>query len=110
MNKNTFTSKIAGIAVEIPNELKDFTLTTKESSQVSFYGVDMAKGTIYVQFKTGKGYLYPGQTIDAMKACMQAESIGSWVIHNLARPKDKAPAEFEKVEYAIKPVDEPVKA
>lgn len=110
MKKNTFLSKIAGKAVEIPNELKDFTLTTKESSQVAFYGVDMAKGTIYIQFKTGKGYLYPAQPIDALKACMAAESVGSWVIQNLARPKDKAPAEFEKVEYAIALVEEPVKA
>lgn len=110
MKPNTFVSKISGVAVAIPNELKDFTLTSKESSQVSFYGVDMAKGSIYVQFKNGKGYLYPKQPIDALKACMSAESIGSWVIQNLSRPKGKTPAEFVKTEYAIELVEEPKKA
>lgn len=102
--ESSFLTVIAKIAVAVPNELKDFTLTTKESSQVEFYGVNMATGTIYVQFKNGKGYIYPNQTIDALKACMQADSIGSWVIQNLSRPKGKAPADFEKTEYSIEVV------
>lgn len=110
MKKNTFVSKINGVAVVIPNELKDFTLTSKESSQVDFYGVNASTSTIYVQFKNGKGYSYPNQPQDALKACLTAESIGSWVIQNLSRPKGKAPAEFVKTDYAIEVVNEATKA
>src|ERR1700748_2622626 len=103
---NYFLSKIGQQAVMVPNELKDFTLITKESSQVSYYGVDMNTDSIYVQFKNnGKGYLYPNQPIDALKAIMEAASVGSWVIQNLSKPK----AEFIKVDYSIQPVTEDVK-
>jgi len=102
MQNNSFLSTIGGKPVMIPNELKDFTLTTKESSQVSFFGVNMKTDTIFVQFKSnGAGYLYPGQPVDALKAIMGADSVGSWVIQNLSRPKGKSPAEFEKADYAI---------
>src|ERR1700743_3614371 len=97
---NYFLSKIGNTAVMVPNELKDFTLTTKESSQVSYYGVDMNTYSIYVQFKNnGKGYLYPNQPIDACKAIMEATSVGSWVYANLTKPKWL----FELVDYSIQP-------
>lgn len=112
MNTTTHhLSKINGIPVMIPNELKDFTLAQKDSSQVIYFGVNQATNSIYVQFKSNNmGYLYPNQPIDAIKAIMTAESVGSWVIKNLSRPKDKPAAEFVKTEYVIEPATEEVKA
>ena len=101
MNSTTPSYSLIGDkAVQVPEELKDFTLTTKESSQVSYYGINKATGELYVQFKTGAGYIYPKRTPEFLDQAMAAESIGSFVIQNLRKPN----AEFVKVGYNIQDV------
>jgi hypothetical protein len=79
----------------VDDQLQEFEIIQKESSNVNFVGVDMARRKVYVQFKNGSGYMYSDVDLDTLSFLPAAASIGKFVSSYLVK---KFPSEkFEKL-------------
>ncbi|GGG97617.1 KTSC domain-containing protein [Pedobacter zeae] len=63
--------------------LDGFTIESKPSSNVSFYGVNKDTKELFVQFKSGSCYFYKEITNDAAIGLINAESVGSYISRNI---------------------------
>lgn len=77
--------EINGVQYTIDEKLDNFTIKSKPSSNVAFYGVnhDATDIQLFVQFKNGSCYIYSGLTDQTLKELNECESIGSFISRNI---------------------------
>lgn len=77
--------EINGVQYTIDEKLDNFTIKSKPSSNVAFYGVnhDAADIQLFVQFKNGSCYIYSGLTQQTLNELNECESIGSFISRNI---------------------------
>lgn len=77
--------EINGVNYTIDEKLDNFTIKSKPSSNVAFYGVnhDAADIQLFVQFKNGSCYIYSGLTDQTLADLNECESIGSFISRNI---------------------------
>lgn len=77
-NKNTI--ELNGKVLHVHNDLFDFTIHQKPSSNIDYLGLDYVNERLFVQFKGGTGaYIYNGVNMNLLDAAKNAESIGKFV-------------------------------
>jgi hypothetical protein len=84
---------INGIMMYVDDVVKDFTLHQKTSTNVEFFG-SAADNRVFVQFKTGRSYIYenvPHQLIADME---KADSIGSFIAQLIVKPNSYPTTKF----------------
>jgi hypothetical protein len=64
---------------KVSDVLKGFTIESKPSSNVAFYGMNSETKELFVQFKNGSSYIYRGITNDAAIGLINAESVGKYI-------------------------------
>jgi len=97
----TTQKTVNGKQVECREPVIDFTIYKALSTSVNYYGIDKANNRIFVQFSSGKSYIYNNVDHALIANIMAADSIGKYVSANLA-----GKIQFEKFEYPL--VTEPV--
>lgn len=95
-----FPSIIDNKLFDVPMELLDYTIYQRKSSSVCFLGVDTGYTRLYVQFISGKGYVYTNLDIEFITGAINAPNITAFIQVNLI----KTNAKFESVGYSIKEI------
>lgn len=90
---------VDGKTVEASQELINFQLFKKPSSNVDFFGINYAEEKLFVQFIHGGSYLHQHMDSDLLQGCESAESIGSYYSKYI---RNKGGA--VKVEWTVKEV------
>ncbi|MDQ7947659.1 MAG: KTSC domain-containing protein [Pedobacter sp.] len=72
---------IDGIVYTIDQRIENFSVKSKPSSNVAFFGVshDAANVQLFVQFKNGSSYIYSGLNEHVLIDLINADSIGKFV-------------------------------
>ncbi|MCX3264787.1 KTSC domain-containing protein [Pedobacter agri] len=63
----------------VSEKLEGFTIESKPSSNVAFYGMNSETKELFVQFKNGSAYIYRGITNEAAIGLINAESVGKYI-------------------------------
>jgi hypothetical protein len=75
----------------VDDQLQEFEIIQKESTNVEFVGIEIASHKVYVQFKSGSGYMYSDVDLDTLSFLPAAASIGKFVSSYLVKkfPSEK---------------------
>lgn len=77
MNTNHIQGQINGKAVSYPQELKDFDLHQKPSSNIVYFGVNKSSGQLFIQFTSGS-YILSDVPEAEQENFTQADSVGRY--------------------------------
>jgi hypothetical protein len=69
----------------VDDRLEGFTIHTKPSSNVEFFG-SSEDGRVFVQFNSGATYIYSNVPADTISAMAAAASIGKYVSEFIVKP------------------------
>ena len=77
--------EINGVDYTISEKLDNFTIHSRPSSNVAFFGISHDAGNIemFIQFKNGSSYFYSGLTEETLVDLSNCDSIGSFVSRNI---------------------------
>lgn len=82
MNEPTFTTQVNGVTVTCHPALKGFKIFKKESSNVDYFGTYPEDkdncGQLFMQFLTGKCYVYSNVPKEVLDLAESADSIGKY--------------------------------
>lgn len=82
MNEPTFTTQVNGITVTCHPALKGFKIFKKESSNVGYFGTYPEDkdncGQVFMQFISGKCYVYSNVPKEVLDLAESADSIGKY--------------------------------
>lgn len=82
MNEPTFTIQVNGTTVTCHPNLKGFKIFKKDSSNVDYFGTYPEDkdncGQLFMQFMTGKGYVYSNVPKEVLDLAESAPSIGKY--------------------------------
>lgn len=69
----------------VDDQLQEFDIIEKPSSNVAFIGIDISTSRMYVQFKNGSGYMYTEVDLDTLSFAPAAESIGKFISQKVVK-------------------------
>lgn len=78
MNEPTFTTQVNGHTVTCHPNLKGFKIFKKESSNIDYLGTDHENYQLFIQFLTGKCYLFMHIPKEVLDLAESAPSIGKY--------------------------------
>ncbi len=89
----------------VDQQLADFTIFQKTSSNVDFFGTDHINQKLFVQFKGGTGaYIYSDVPVKMLTWAENAESIGKFVSAEIVSKFISSKSEERLVKVAGQPV------
>lgn len=71
--------------IEKDPALEGFKIISRQSTSVEFVGLDFDTNRMFVQFVSGKSYIYPGVDTVILNGCHNCPSIGKY-INDFIRP------------------------
>lgn len=83
MSANTFVTTVNGVSVACNPNLQGFKIMKKESSNVDYFATypqegDKSTGQLFIQFLTGKCYVYMNVPNEVLELAEDHESIGKY--------------------------------
>lgn len=97
MKNNEKLVLMAGLLVFASEDLDNFELFKKASTQVDYIGVNVKDKRLFVQFKNGGAYLYKDVDQITMQNAQRVPSIGTFIHESV-----KGKFEFEKANYGVR--------
>jgi len=96
----TFLIVLDGVLLSAPKELTSFIIEKRDSSNVDYFAYDEVSLRLYIQFKSGVGYMYSNVALSSLEVLKKFDtSVGAFVNSYLKGLK------FEKTDFSIKAAD-----
>lgn len=92
---------------QVDDQLNDFVVIEKPSSNVAFFASDILRGRLYVQFKNGSGYMYTEMDENIISFAHNCDSIGKFVSSQVVKKFPSEKLDHSLIMPAIDESEEP---
>lgn len=78
---------VNGLQVDVHDPIDDYLIKQKPSGNVEYFGISSASD-VFVQFKSGKSYIYKGVGPKLTQELLEADSVGKFISKHLVNSFD----------------------